>query len=124
MSGIAGLLRFDREPVNRPELERVANALRNHGPDRSHVVISGSVGLVHVLMRMTPEDQSDHQPHLGTSGSIITADIRLDNRDDMLGRIGLTPREAISWPDSRILLSAWERFGDAVWPMLRGPFAV
>jgi len=118
------LLRFDREPVNRPELERVANALRNHGPDRSHVVISGSVGLVHVLMRMTPEDQSDHQPHLGTSGSIITADIRLDNRDDMLGRIGLTPREAISWPDSRILLSAWERFGDAVWPMLRGPFAV
>ena len=55
---------------------------------------------------------------------MITADMRLDNRDDMLARIGLTPREAISWPDSRILLSAWERFGDAVWPMLRGPFAV
>ena len=29
----------------------------------------------------------------------------------------------MSWPDSRVLLSAWEKFGDAVWPMLRGPFA-
>ena len=29
----------------------------------------------------------------------------------------------MAWPDSRVLLSAWERLGDAVWPMLRGPFA-
>lgn len=124
MSGIAGLLRFDRQPVSQPELERVANALRAHGPDRSHVVVHGSIGFVHVLMRMTTEDQSDHQPYRGASGSMITADMRLDNRDDMLARIGLTPREAISWPDSRVLLSAWEKLGDTVWPMLRGPFAV
>ncbi len=117
------MLRFDGEPVSRPELERVASALRNHGPDRSQVAIDDSAGFIHVLMRMTPEDQSDHQPYRGTSGSIITADIRLDNRDDMLGRLGLAPQEALSWPDSRVLLSAWEKFGDAVWPMLRGPFA-
>ena len=30
----------------------------------------------------------------------------------------------MSWPDSRVLLRAWEKLGDAVWPMLRGPFAV
>ena len=30
----------------------------------------------------------------------------------------------MAWPDSRIVLSAWEKLGDAVWPMLRGPFAV
>ena len=109
MSGIAGLLRFDRQPASRPELERVANALRAHGPDRSHVVIDGSIGFVHVLMRMTAEDQSDHQPYRGTSGSMITADMRLDNRADMLARIGLAPREAIAWPDSRVLLSRSSR---------------
>lgn len=124
MSGIAGLLRFDCEPVSRPELERMANALRAHGPDRSHVVVNGHVGFVHVLMRMTPDDQFDQQPYRGAGGSMITADLRLDNRDDMLARIGSLPREALSWPDSQILLSAWEKFGDAVWPMLRGPFAV
>ncbi len=124
MSAIAGLLRFDRHPVSRPELERVANALRAHGPDRSHVVVHGSIGFVHVLMRMTVEDQSDYQPYRGPSGSLITADMRLDNRDEMLIRIGLTPGEAMSWPDSRVLLRAWEKLGEAVWPMLRGPFAV
>jgi asparagine synthase (glutamine-hydrolysing) len=124
MSGIAGLLCFDRLPVSRPELERVANALRAHGPDRSQVMVNGNIGFVHVLMRMTPEDQFDRQPHCGPSGSMITADLRLDNRAEMLARIGRTPQDAMAWPDSRILLSAWEKFGDAVWPMLRGPFAV
>jgi asparagine synthase (glutamine-hydrolysing) len=123
MSGIAGLLRFDRQPVSQPELERVAGALRAHGPDRSQVVVDGSVGFVHVLMRMTPDDQLDRQPYRGAGGSTITADLRLDNRGDVLARIGLTPSETASWPDSRILLSAWETLGDAVWPMLRGPFA-
>jgi asparagine synthase (glutamine-hydrolysing) len=123
MSAIGGLMRFGREPVSRHELERIANALRAHGPDRSHVTANGSIGFLHVLMRMTPEDQFDQQPCRGDSGSMITADLRLDNRDDMLVPIGVPSREAMSWPDSRILLRAWEKFGDAVWPMLRGPFA-
>ncbi len=118
------MLRFDGQPVSRSELERVANALRAHGPDRSDVSVSGSVGFVHVLMRLTPEDRSDHQPYQGQSGSTITADLRLDNRDDILARIGKSNREAMAWPDARIVLSAWEKLGDAVWPMLRGPFAV
>jgi asparagine synthase (glutamine-hydrolysing) len=124
MSGIAGILRFDDRPVSRHALERVASALRAHGPDRSDVAVSGSIGFVHVLMRMTPEDRDDHQPCRGASGSIMTADLRLDNRGDMLRHLGLSPREALSWPDSRIVLRAWETFGDSVWRMLRGPFAV
>lgn len=124
MSAIAGLLRFDNAPVNRSELERAANALRAHGPDRSQVLVESGVGFAHVMMRMTPHDGSDHQPYRGASGVMITADMRLDNRDDMISRIGLPSRDALSWPDSRIVLSAWEKFGDAVWPLLRGPFAV
>ena len=123
MSGIAGLLRFDGQSVARHHLERVANALQAHGPDRSDVMVAGSIGLVHVLMRMTPEDQSDRQPFKGASGAVITADLRLDNRDDMLMRIGVAPQDALTWADSRVLLTAWEKFGDAIWPMLRGPFA-
>ena len=123
MSGIAGLLRFDGEAANRHELERCANALRQYGPDRSDIFAGGSIGLVHVLMRMTPEDRFDHQPWKGESGALITADVRLDNRDDLLARIGIAPRDALSWADSRVLLAAWEKFGDNVWPMLRGPFA-
>ena len=124
MSGIAGLLRFDGQPVERRDLERMANALQAHGPDRSDVLLADNVGLVHVLMRMTPEDQFDRQPWRGASGAIIAADLRLDNRDDVLGRIGMAPQDALAWPDSRVLLTAWEKLGDEIWATLRGPFAV
>jgi len=124
MSGIAGVLNFEGRTVIRHDLERVANALHQYGPDRSEVFASGSVGLVHVLMRLTPEDWFDRQPWRGASGSLITADVRLDNRDDVLARIGIAPRDALAWSDARVLLSGWEKLGDDIWPMLRGPFAV
>ena len=123
MSGIAGLLHFDGQSVGRHHLERVAKALGPHGPDRSDVMVPGSVGLVHVLMRMTPEDQFCHQPWRGASGAAIVADLRLDNRDDVLASIGISKLEATAWEDARVLLAAWEKIGDAIWPALRGPFA-
>jgi asparagine synthase (glutamine-hydrolysing) len=122
MSGIAGVLRFDDRPVARHELERVAAALRQYGSDRSDIVAGENFGLVHVLMRMTPEDAFDRQPWRGQGGALISADLRLDNRDDIVARIGAA-RQAAAWSDARVLLAAWEKFGDDVWPMLRGPFA-
>ena len=124
MSAIAGLLRFDGGAVARPGLERAANALRQHGPDRTGIATADGIGLVHVLMRMTPEDQFDRQPWQGASGALISADVRLDNRDEVIERIGVLPGEARAWPDSRVLLAGWEKLGDALWPILRGPFAV
>jgi len=124
MSGIAGLVRFDGRPVNRSELDRVANALRRYGPDRSDIVMRGTVALVHVLMCMTSEDCLDNQPLQGRSGALMTADLRLDNRDDVLAKIGIAPQEAMVWADSRVVLTAWEKIGDQIWPLLRGPFAV
>jgi asparagine synthase (glutamine-hydrolysing) len=123
MSGIAGLIRFDSRPVIRRDLERTANALTQYGPDRVDILARDNIGLVHALMRMTPEDRFDRQPHQGASGSIITADARLDNRDELLARIGIARREAADWPDSRLLLMGWEKCGDEIWPSLRGPFA-
>jgi asparagine synthase (glutamine-hydrolysing) len=123
MSGIAGILHFDGRPVSRPDLDRAANALRLFGPDRSGSIAAGSVGFINVLMRMTPQDQFDRQPWRGESGALITADIRLDNRDDMLARASIPSADATAWPDSRVLLACWEKLGDEIWPLLRGPFA-
>lgn len=124
MSAIAGMLRFDGSPVQRRDLERAANALRMYGPDRSGVYLSENIGLAHNLMRMTPEDFLEHQPTRGPSGAIICADLRMDNRDEIARRLGLAARDFEDWPDSRLLLAAWEALGDAIWPLLRGVFAV
>jgi asparagine synthase (glutamine-hydrolysing) len=124
MSGIAGLIRFDGRNVTRRNLERAANALNQYGPDRVEIIAKDNCGLAHALMRMTPEDRFDRQPYQDGSGSIITADLRLDNRDNLLAQTGMSPTEAAEWPDSRLLLSSWQKLGDDIWPTLRGPFAV
>ena len=62
MSGIAGLVRFDGRSVTSRELERAANALNQYGPDRVEIIAKENIGLVHALMRMTPEDRFDTQP--------------------------------------------------------------
>jgi asparagine synthase (glutamine-hydrolysing) len=123
MSGIAGLLRFDGQTVTRRELERTANALSQYGPDRVDILARDNIGLVHTLMRVTPEDGFDRQPQQGASGAVITADVRLDNRDELLARLGIDRQKAEDWPDSRLLLIGWEKYGDEIWPTLRGPFA-
>ncbi len=123
MSGIAGVVRFDGHGPSPRELERAANALRQYGSDRIDIAVKDNVGLVHALMRMTAEDRFDRQPQRGQSGAVMTADLRLDNRDDLLARLGMRGRVASEWPDSRLLLAAWEKFGDDVWATLRGPFA-
>ena len=124
MSGIAGLIRFDGRSVARRDLERTANALDQYGPDHVEIIAKENCGLAHALMRLTPEDRFDRQPYQSASGSIITADLRLDNRDELLARAGISKTEAAEWPDSRLLLTAWQKLGDDVWPVLRGPFAV
>ena len=124
MSGIAGIVRFDDRGVRRQELDRVANALHQYGPDKNDVIAQGNVGLVHALMRMTPEDRHDQQPIRGAGGTMITADLRIDNRDELLGRLSLNRHLVADWSDARLLLFAWEKVGDRIFSMLRGPFAV
>jgi asparagine synthase (glutamine-hydrolysing) len=124
MSAIAGIINFDGSIVGRYDLERVAKVLRPYGPDRSELMVAGPVGFVNMLMQMTPEDLFDRQPYRSVNGAMITADARIDNRDEVLAQIGVAKELATEWPDSRVLLTAWEMFGDTIWPMLRGPFAV
>jgi asparagine synthase (glutamine-hydrolysing) len=124
MSAIAGLLHFTGEAAARRDLERMANALAAYGPDRTDIAVAGPVGFAHLLLRTTPEDRFEQQPLRGAGGVLMTADLRLDNRDEMLDRLGINRADGLAWPDSRILWAAWEKFGDDVWPALRGPFAV
>ncbi len=124
MSGVAGQLLLNGENVVRRDIERMANALHRYGPDRSSLLVAKSIGLAHTLMRMTPEDKFCRQPWQGQTGALIVADLRLDNRDDILASMGVSTFEAAGWEDARVVLALWEKIGDAAWGRLRGPFAV
>jgi asparagine synthase (glutamine-hydrolysing) len=119
MSGIAGLLRLDAQSIHEDDLAPLASAIRHRGRDGGATWLGGSIGLAHAALRTTPEAMTETQPL--TSGSLtIVADIRLDNRDELLPALGL--RDA-AIGDAELALRAYAAWGTSCADRLEGDFA-
>lgn len=124
MSGIAGVLHLDGRPVERALLEHMVDSLVHRGPDGSGLWSEGEVGLGHQLLRTTPESLYERLPLEGGRGAfVLTADARIDNRGELISYLGLSgvPPEEVA--DSRLILAAYERWGERCPERLLGDFA-
>jgi asparagine synthase (glutamine-hydrolysing) len=123
MSGIFGFVHLDGAPAERSDLERMARLMERRGPDGTGLWLDGSVALGHTLLATTPESLNETLPlcHPET-GCVITADVRLDNRPELLPALGESRRLAQAG-DGRLLLEAYLRWGDSCVDHLLGDFA-
>lgn len=123
MSGIGGLIYLDGKPVHSKELKGLASQLERRGPEGTHTWIHGSVGLVHTRLVTTPEAQNERLPltHRG-SGCTITADLRIDNRRELIECLRLNDRGR-ELGDAEILLSAYLAWGENCIERIEGDFA-
>lgn len=117
MSGIAGIVNLDGRPVESTWLETMAERLAHRGPDQSGVWRRGHAGLCHLGLWTTPEASLEALPAELANGIIITGDIRLDNREELLG---LLPK---STPDSSLVVAAYQKWGESCVEHLLGDFA-
>ncbi len=123
MSGIAGIFHQDGALIAAEDLRRMASLLARRGPEGVGVWLGESSGLVHTLLATTPESLFERQPLEDTaSGCIITADVRLDNREELLDGLGISERSA-SIGDAGIILAAYLAWGEACVERLLGDFA-
>lgn len=123
MSGICAVFHCDGAHAAEAELAPMLSALAVRGPDGSSSACSGPTALGHALLATTPEALIERQPcaHAQT-GCAITADIRLDNRDDLLAALGLEcSPQGIG--DAELALLAYLRWGTDCLGRLRGDFA-
>jgi len=126
VSGIAGVYYLDGRPVERAEVERMTASIAHRGPDGAGVWCAGSVGFGHRLLRTTPESFFEKLPLQNqASDLVLTADARIDNRDELFGALDLDwggrPRAEIA--DSELILAAYELWGEACVEKLLGDFA-
>jgi len=124
MSGIAGIYHLDGRPVEQTDIQRMLDSIAHRGPDGSGVWINGSVGLGHRMLWTTPESLHEKLPLTNKSGDLtITADARIDNRDELISNLSLNgrPRETIT--DSEIILAAYEKWGEKCPEKLLGDFS-
>lgn len=128
MSGIAGIYYRDDRQVVADDLSRMVNVLAHRGPDGSGVWSGGPIGLAHRMLWTTPESLQEELP-LEADGLVITADARLDNRDELIHRLNLGDRlpfeinHGSAMSDSALILAAYQQWGTDCAQRLVGDFA-
>lgn len=136
MSAICGVFERGREysennvapPANVSFPARAVTAMMRElirfGPDGSAVWQQGAVGFGHQMTQVTPESRRETLPwHDRTAALTITAHARLDNRSDLCQKFEIPHPECDEWPDSRLILRAYQEWGADCPQHLLGDFA-
>lgn len=124
MSGIFGILRLDGSEAGREELEGMMERIRHRGPDGSAIWNEGPAGIGHLMLHATPESSFEKMPLLNGSGDlVITADCRIDNRDELLAALSLDGESCSKIGDGGLILRSYERWGEDCLHRLLGDFA-
>ena len=124
MSGIVGICYLDNRSVDRPDLARMVETIAHRGPDGSGLWSEGPVGLGHRMLWTTPESLHERLPFVNRTGDIaITADARIDNRDELFRMLPMTGDSSGKVSDSQLILAAYENWGERCLEHLLGDFA-
>jgi len=123
MSGICGLFNLDDAPVADADLPSMNAMLKQRGPEGTGQWQDGALGLGHTLLATTPELMRERQPfeHRET-GCVITADVRLDYRNELLGALGVAERRD-DMGDAELILLAYLEWGEECLLRFLGDFA-
>ena len=120
MSGICGAWSFGG---GGPGLAPVLALLERRGPEGTRSWAEGPVGLGHSLLATTPEALVETLPLTdGGSGCTITADARIDNRDELIAALDLDGGSR-TIGDGELILNAYLKWGDDCPVHLLGDFA-
>ncbi|WP_263784458.1 asparagine synthase (glutamine-hydrolyzing) [Salinibacter grassmerensis] len=123
MSGIAGLYYLDGRPVD-TDINRMVDKMEHRGPDEQAVWTSGPVGIGHCMLHTTPESLHASLPQESSqSGCVITADARIDNREDLIQGLRLPTDPDRVIPDTTLILRAYEEWGRDCVQHLLGAFS-
>jgi asparagine synthase (glutamine-hydrolysing) len=122
MSVLAGIWHFDGTPVDREFLMSVSHQLAEYGPDGEETYFHESIGMVYRPLHTTRESRLEHQPHQSVAGNLISWDGRLDNRDELISRLGQSLRDDRT--DVAIISAAFDRWGTNTFRRLVGDWAM
>jgi len=124
MSALAGLWRYDGRPDAAEGCARILASQEVYGPHAGAHWSGSDIALGRRLMRVLPEDAFDHQPLIGGGGRfVLVADIRLDNRDELIQILQIPNERARLLSDAAVLLAAIERWEESCFEHLVGDYA-
>lgn len=124
MSGIIGVYHLGGQPVDTAKLDSMLDAIAHRGSDGANLWSQGNVGLGHRMLWTTPESLLEELPrHDEITDTVITADARIDNRDELISLLDLKDLPSEKITDSTLILKAYYKWGVDCPQKLIGDFA-
>jgi len=125
VSGLAGIISLNGQAVEPDILERMARAGRYRAKDGVSSWHSDDAGFVRFRHATTPEAVYETQPFKDEqSGLIICFDGRLDNRQDLLGKLLKSLTYNDNSPDCVLVLELFKHYGKECLNYLVGDYAL
>ncbi|MDR3701281.1 MAG: lasso peptide isopeptide bond-forming cyclase [Candidatus Sulfopaludibacter sp.] len=123
MSGICGKFIRDGEGAASGQVQAMNARMIHRGPDAQATWVDGPVALGHCMLRITPESLQERQPLVSQAGDYaITADARLDNREELMD--DLWRHDPSGQPaDPELILAAYRQWGEDCPRRILGDFA-
>lgn len=122
MSGIFGIYHPDDRPINPVHLQKMADSIAHRGPNGTKIIQQDHIGFGHCMLRTTPESLKEQLPFRNPeSQQFITADARIDNREELAA--GLALQNSSHIPDSLLILYAYQKWGTESFSRLLGDFS-
>lgn len=124
MSGILAICNFNDAPVSGKVAQDLLDCLKFRGPDDQRSVNLDNVFLGHTLFRTVEDCLAEEQPFTIDGQSWITADVRLDRRDELVDEIKKAGGHAnLDFPDCRLILEAYGLWAEDCLAHLSGDFS-
>lgn len=123
MSAILGIYNLNSSQVEPANLVKMLDILAHRGADGAGQWNEGPIGLGHRMLWNTPESQGEKLPLVsGNDNYVVTADARIDNRDELISALALNEYHQGTISDSEIILAAYKKWGTQCSDRLLGDF--
>ena len=124
MSAITGIYHPYENPIDFQNLEKMTQILSHRGADDFGIWSESFIGFGHRMLWTTPESLVEKLPLISKNANlVITADARIDNRDELIDLLDLKNIPAKEVSDSQLILSSYEKWGNSCVDRLIGDFA-
>lgn len=111
MSSFFGIFNPRGSGIDKGAFEQMRQAADRPGHDGIQTYVDNHIALGHVMLRVSPESQYDQQPLKSSCGNyILVGHFRLDYRDELGDKLGLTQNELDITPDSRLAMMAYQKW--------------
>ena len=124
MSSIYGRYNFKKADTLADQLSVMESKLNHWNADATGTWTNNTVGFGHLMLYNTPESLNEKLPFTkADSGLTITADARIDNREELYALLDLATETQQQLPDSTLILLLYEKYGEDCVKHLIGDFA-